>query len=75
MEELNAALPEGLPIGMLKEFEDSKRSALLIRKTFLELRDNYRRVVDPPLRSSDGKGTFLFFLSFFNFRRVIYFKF
>lgn len=56
MEELNAALPEGLPTGMVKEFEDSKRNALLIRHSFLDLRDNFRRVVDPPLQSSDGKG-------------------
>lgn len=56
MEELTAALPEGLPVGMIKEFEDSKRNALLIRHSFLDLRDNFRRIVDPPLQSSDGKG-------------------
>ncbi|KAK9126778.1 hypothetical protein Scep_015624 [Stephania cephalantha] len=55
-EELNAVLPEGLPAGMKKEFEESMRSALLVRQSFLDLRDNFRRVVDPPLRSSDGKG-------------------
>ncbi|KAK9154062.1 hypothetical protein Sjap_001542 [Stephania japonica] len=55
-EELNAVLPEGLPAGMKKEFEDSMTSALLVRQSFLDLRDNFRRVVDPPLRSSDGKG-------------------
>ncbi|MCL7035299.1 hypothetical protein MKW94_022714, partial [Papaver nudicaule] len=52
MEALNAALPEGLPSGMAKEFEESKRTALLIRQSFLDLRDNYRRIVDPPLQSS-----------------------
>ncbi|KAK9280336.1 hypothetical protein L1049_014024 [Liquidambar formosana] len=56
MEELNAVLPEGLPVGMVKEFGESKRTALLVRQSFLDLRDNFRRVVDPPLRSSDGKG-------------------
>lgn len=56
MEELTAALPEGLPVGMIKEFEDSKQNALLIRHSFLDLRDNFRRIVDPPLLSSDGKG-------------------
>lgn len=56
MEELTAALPEGLPAGMIKEFEDSKRNALLIRHSFLDLRDNFRRIVDPPLLSSDDKG-------------------
>lgn len=56
MDELNSVLPEGLPAGMLKEFEESKRTALLVRQSFLDLRDNFRRVVDPPLRSSDGKG-------------------
>ena len=56
MEDLNAVLPEGLPSGMVKEFEESKRNALLIRQSFLDLRDNFRRIVDPPLQSSDGKG-------------------
>ncbi|KAA8543687.1 hypothetical protein F0562_021567 [Nyssa sinensis] len=56
MEDLNAVLPEGLPLGMVKEFEESKRSALLVRQNFLDLRDNFRRIVDPPLQSSDGKG-------------------
>uniref|UniRef100_A0A175YME7 Small ribosomal subunit protein mS29 n=1 Tax=Daucus carota subsp. sativus TaxID=79200 RepID=A0A175YME7_DAUCS len=52
MKELDAVLPEGLPDGMLKEFEDSKRNALLVRQSFLDLRDNYRRIVDPPLQSA-----------------------
>jgi small subunit ribosomal protein S29 len=50
-------LPEGLPMGMVKEFEESMRSALLVRQSFLDLRDNFRRIVDPPLLSSDGPGT------------------
>ncbi|KAG6752519.1 28S ribosomal protein S29 [Populus alba x Populus x berolinensis] len=54
--ELNQMLPEGLPMGMVKEFEESMRSALLVRQSFLDLRDNFRRIVDPPLLSSDGKG-------------------
>ncbi|XP_057534411.1 uncharacterized protein LOC130812816 [Amaranthus tricolor] len=53
-EELNAVLPEGLPSGMLKEFEDTKRCALLIRQSFLDLRDNFRRIVDPPTWSSSA---------------------
>lgn len=56
MEELNAVLPEGLPLGMVKEFEESKRTSLLVRRSFLDLRDNFRRVVDPPLQSFDAKG-------------------
>lgn len=56
MDDLKSKLPEGLPVGMLKEFEDSKRNALLIRQSFLDLRDNFRRIVDPPLQSSDLKG-------------------
>ncbi|GAB4824289.1 hypothetical protein Ancab_007176 [Ancistrocladus abbreviatus] len=56
MEDLNAVLPEGLTDGMLKEFDDSKRSALLIRESFLDLRDNFRRIVDPPTWPSDSKG-------------------
>lgn len=56
MEELNAVLPEGLPLGMVNEFEESKRNALLVRHSFLDLRDNFRRIVDPPLQSFNGKG-------------------
>ncbi|XP_058759297.1 uncharacterized protein LOC131632576 [Vicia villosa] len=55
-ETLDAALPEGLPIGMSKEFQDSMRTALLVRQSFLDLRDNFRRVVDPPMWSPHGKG-------------------
>ncbi|KAL2920600.1 28S ribosomal protein S29 mitochondrial [Bienertia sinuspersici] len=55
IEDLNAVLPEGLPTGMLKEFEDTKRCALLIRQSFLDLRDNFRRIVDPPTWSSSAK--------------------
>lgn len=40
-------LPEGLPQGMVTEFEESMRPALLIRQSFLDLRDNYKRIVDP----------------------------
>lgn len=55
MEILNEMLPEGLPRGMTKEFEESLRNALLIRQSFLDLRDNFRWIVDPPMYS-DGKG-------------------
>ncbi|XP_028768892.1 28S ribosomal protein S29, mitochondrial [Neltuma alba] len=53
---LDAVLPEGLPSGMVKEFEESMRTALLVRQSFLDLRDNFRRVVDPPMWPSNGKG-------------------
>ncbi|KAF5470367.1 hypothetical protein F2P56_010886 [Juglans regia] len=56
MDGLKTALPEGLPTGMVKEFEDSLRPALLVRQSFLDLRDNFRRIVDPPLHFSDDKG-------------------
>nr|GMD12336.1 28S ribosomal protein S29, mitochondrial [Ipomoea batatas] len=49
MEKLKAVLPEGLTMGMLKEFEDSQRTALLVRHSFLDLRDNFRRIVDPTI--------------------------
>ncbi|CAL1373069.1 unnamed protein product [Linum trigynum] len=52
-EALNAVLPEGLPKGMVTEFEESMRESLIVRESFLDLRDNFRRIVDPPL---DGKG-------------------
>lgn len=45
-------MPEGLPTGMVKEFDESMRHALLIRQSFLDLRDNYRRIVDPPMYPS-----------------------
>lgn len=51
-EELNRMLPEGLPIGMVKEFEDSLRNGLMVRQAFLDLRDNFRWVVDPPMYSN-----------------------
>ncbi|KAF3454836.1 hypothetical protein FNV43_RR05284 [Rhamnella rubrinervis] len=56
MEELNEVLPEGLPTGMVKEFDDSMRSAVLVRQIFLDLRDNFRRIVDPPLWLPNSKG-------------------
>ncbi|KAJ7982620.1 mitochondrial 28S ribosomal protein S29-related, partial [Quillaja saponaria] len=56
MQGLNNILPEELPMGMVKEFEDSLRTALLVRQSFLDLRDNFRRVVDPPMWSSNSKG-------------------
>ncbi|KAH6814212.1 mitochondrial 28S ribosomal protein S29-like protein [Perilla frutescens var. frutescens] len=49
MEELNEVLPEGLPLGMMKEFEESCRSALLVRQSFIDLRDNFRQAADPSL--------------------------
>lgn len=58
MEELNEVLPEGLPMGMLKEFEDSKRCAMLVRQSFLDLRDNFRRIVDPTIQTN-AKGALI----------------
>ncbi|GKV20742.1 hypothetical protein SLEP1_g30824 [Rubroshorea leprosula] len=55
-ERLKAVLPEGLSQGMIEEFKESMRPALLIRQSFLDLRDNFRHVVDPPMWSSPGKG-------------------
>ncbi|KAG6519466.1 uncharacterized protein LOC121967613 isoform X1 [Zingiber officinale] len=51
LEEWKAMLPEGLPKGMTKEFEDTRRCAVMVRQSFLDLRDNFRRIVDPTLRS------------------------
>ncbi|XP_075519707.1 uncharacterized protein LOC142553380 [Primulina tabacum] len=47
MEELKETLPEGLPMGMVKEFETSSRTALLVRQSFIYLRNNFRRAADP----------------------------
>ncbi|PIA59608.1 hypothetical protein AQUCO_00400473v1 [Aquilegia coerulea] len=55
LDELNEVLPEGLPEGMTKEFDEAKRNGLLVRQNFLELRDNFRRIVDPTLCSANGK--------------------
>lgn len=61
MEDLKKVLPEGLPKGMVQEFEESMRPALLVRQSFLDLRDNFRRIVDPPLPTAKSKGAdFLF---------------
>ncbi|MQL98882.1 hypothetical protein Taro_031598 [Colocasia esculenta] len=48
VDELKAKLPEGLPVGMTEEFEETRRWAVLVRQSFLDLRDNFRRIVDPP---------------------------
>lgn len=53
-------LPEGLPLGMVREFEEAMQSAVLVRRSFLDLRDNFRRVVDPPLGSASSKGVCFF---------------
>uniref|UniRef100_A0A7N0VHU9 Small ribosomal subunit protein mS29 n=1 Tax=Kalanchoe fedtschenkoi TaxID=63787 RepID=A0A7N0VHU9_KALFE len=55
-EKLAAVLPEGLPDGMVKEFEDSMRTALLVRQNFLDMRDHFRRIVDPTMSQSYGKS-------------------
>ncbi|CAA6656926.1 unnamed protein product [Spirodela intermedia] len=52
VEELKEKLPEGLPAGMIQEFEETRRWALLVRQSFIDLRDNFRRIVDPPARAS-----------------------
>lgn len=48
-------LPEGLPPGMVKEFEETRRCAVMVRQSFLDLCDNFRRIVDPPFRTG-GKS-------------------
>lgn len=55
---LKAVLPEGLASGIEDEFKESWRPALLVRKSFLALRDNFRRIADPPMWPSDSKGVF-----------------
>ncbi|KAF5807312.1 putative ribosomal protein S23/S29 [Helianthus annuus] len=55
---LEEVLPERLPVGMVKEFEETMRDALLVRHGFLDLWDNFRRIVDPPLQASSSKGVF-----------------
>ena len=37
---------------MMQEFGETRRWALLVRENFIDLRDNFRRIVDPPSRSS-----------------------
>ncbi|KAJ0982743.1 hypothetical protein J5N97_010998 [Dioscorea zingiberensis] len=53
LEEWKAMLPEGLPAGMMKEFEETRRCAVMVRQRFLDLRDNFRRIVDPPMGVSN----------------------
>ncbi|CAH2037287.1 unnamed protein product [Thlaspi arvense] len=61
---LKAVLPEGLASGIEDEFKESWRPALLVRKNFLALRDNFRRIADPPMWPSEGKGAFFDFVKF-----------
>nr|CAD1837449.1 unnamed protein product [Ananas comosus var. bracteatus] len=49
LDEWKAMLPEGLPVGMMKEFEETRRCAVMVRESFLDLRDNFRRIADPPI--------------------------
>ncbi|KAL5991778.1 hypothetical protein ACLOJK_012689 [Asimina triloba] len=53
LKELSGVLGEGLVAGMKKEFKMTERSAMLVRQSFLDLRDNFRRVVDPPLYANN----------------------
>ncbi|OMO82941.1 Mitochondrial 28S ribosomal protein [Corchorus capsularis] len=53
---LKEVLPEGLPMGMVAEFKESMRTSLLVRQSFLDLRDNFRRIVDPPMWTSNTKA-------------------
>ncbi|KAK3126653.1 hypothetical protein QOZ80_7AG0560040 [Eleusine coracana subsp. coracana] len=52
LDEWNAILPEGLPAGMMKEFQETRRCAVMVRKSFLDLQDNFRRIVDPAITSN-----------------------
>ncbi|TVU17939.1 hypothetical protein EJB05_34001 [Eragrostis curvula] len=52
LDEWKAVLPEGLPAGMMKEFQETRRCAVMVRKSFLDLRDNFRRIVDPAITSN-----------------------
>ncbi|OEL25729.1 hypothetical protein BAE44_0013252 [Dichanthelium oligosanthes] len=52
LDEWNAMLPEGLPAGMMKEFQETRRCAVMVRKSFLDLRDNFRRIVDPAITTN-----------------------
>jgi small subunit ribosomal protein S29 len=55
LDEWNAILPEGLPAGMIKEFQETRRCAVMVRKNFVDLRDNFCRIVDPAI-TSNWKG-------------------
>ncbi|KAL4651404.1 hypothetical protein ACB092_01G157200 [Castanea dentata] len=50
LDSLKSALLEGLPTGMVKEFEDSLRPALLVRQSFLDLREIFAEFKGPKLR-------------------------
>ncbi|KAL5197947.1 hypothetical protein ABZP36_001459 [Zizania latifolia] len=41
LDEWKAMLPEGLPAGMMKEFQETRRCAVMVRESFLDLRDNF----------------------------------
>lgn len=68
---LKAVLPEGLASGIEDEFKESWRPALLVRKSFLDLRDNFRRIADPPTWPTEAKGVFFCFVHLKCIRTVI----
>lgn len=60
---MRSVLPEGLASGIGDEFEESKTSALLVRRSVLDLRDNFKRIAaDPPMWPSEGKGVSFVYL-------------
>ena len=36
----------------MKEFQETRRCAVMVRKGFLDLRDNFRRIVDPAVTTN-----------------------
>eukprot|EP00252_Welwitschia_mirabilis_P012338 TRINITY_DN27358_c0_g1_i1.p1 TRINITY_DN27358_c0_g1~~TRINITY_DN27358_c0_g1_i1.p1 ORF type:complete len:457 (-),score=57.04 TRINITY_DN27358_c0_g1_i1:509-1879(-) len=45
-EEFSRTIGEGLPLGLLKEYEETKGSALLVRSSFIEIRNHLKAYVE-----------------------------
>ncbi|RLN33156.1 uncharacterized protein C2845_PM03G23640 [Panicum miliaceum] len=52
LDEWNTTLPEGLPTRIMKKFQETRWCAVMVRKNFLDLRNNFRRNVDPAITTN-----------------------
>jgi small subunit ribosomal protein S29 len=51
---------------MMKEFQDTRRCAVMVRESFLDLRDNFRRIVDPAITAKRKGALILLHLGWFS---------
>lgn len=70
LDEWKAMLPEGLPASMMKEFQETRRCAVMVRESFLDLRDNFRRIVDPAI-AAKRKGVLILLHDFVSVVKIV----